>query len=555
MNTPRTAIALVAIFCGCGSAPDDSALLPASTPIDPDSDSDPDSGPPCLVTVYAESEFEGNQACLTTGTFTRQDLDAMGFAETSIGSVTLDSGYRLTVITDSGGRYETAAADAKVSLSMLPGKVSSMMVDECGAGFFEDREGHRAGTCLGAGTYDAKALAASGLRPGQTRSVSVAPGYSLTLERSDGTTTTTDVLDANSEELSFEGKTILSAKLVAQDPMKEPAVDSQEAEADERGSGINLGNAKHLFILGDSLSDQHNAYGNIHFLWCPNPHYGYWNGRFTNGRNWVDYLLEDNPQLKSVHNKAVGGSKVLKSHLWRPNLEQQAQKIVASKTKHELQDSIVIVWSGSNDLHNEARSSNWTEGKPAKHHGFGFGVKVGEKIAVIVRNLHEKHHVGHVLIADMPPLNLIPMVRTDAEFTNDLLGKARVQFLEESVRGTDFIIDLAARVHRSWAHRVPVNGFVSDFLTGRVGPEPFDQEGLRRPCQVLGGLNACAVSLRHGYDDKACPKKMFMDQLHPTSAAHCGVENVFLSTMVEAGYTDVRFGDCKRKDRLPGNHD
>jgi hypothetical protein len=266
----------------------------------------------------------------------------------------------------------------------------------------------------------------------------------------------------------------------------------------------------------------------------------------------VDYLLEDNPQLKSVHNKAVGGSKVLKSHLWRPDLEQQAQKVVAGKTKHELERSIVIIWSGSNDLTAAAKESNWTDGQPAKHHGFDFGIRVGSKIAHIMRNLHDKHHVRHILVADMPPLSMIPVVRTDAEFKDELMGQARVHFLEEAVKATDFLVEAMAGANQHWAHRVAVGRFIRSYLTGEVGPDPFDREGLRHPCQVMGGLNACTTSFRHDYIDKACHKKMFMDQLHPTSVAHCGLENTFLEAMRTAGYTDVRSGHCHR---LPGHGD
>ncbi len=163
----------------------------------------------CFATIFGAPGFAGSQACLPLGTFTRAELEERGFTDASVGSVTLNFGFRVTVATDSPGhRYETAAPDPAVA-PISAGQVKSVTVENCVAGLFEDAHGHSNGTCLSPGVHD--------VRIERIRSVQVAPGYTLTLQRSDGTTATTDSLEFLSPPLSAPGSTILSATVAARE--------------------------------------------------------------------------------------------------------------------------------------------------------------------------------------------------------------------------------------------------------------------------------------------------------------------------------------------------
>ncbi len=309
-----------------------------------------------------------------------------------------------------------------------------------------------------------------------------------------------------------------------------------------RASGKpNIKDFKHVYLLGDSLTDQKNAFDSIRGLWCPNPAYGYWNGRFTNGRNWVDYFQESN-HLKGLENLAVGGSKVLKSAKWRPSLMKQAQAAVAKTPKGDRGKSLVILWSGPNDLTEAAQAQKYQGGtKPATDNGRKFGYTVGYGV-VQVMNYLRKEGIVHLVVADIPPLDLVPVVMTPP-YTEDPrlgIGRDRVTYLKSAVKSANFVIALHAAVNKE-VH-VPQNEFITSYITGEVkNPVMSD---VHNACQVLGSLNACTTSLRHDYIDNPCLQKMFMDQLHPTSLAHCFIKGVFEEAMRLAGYSGIEFGDC-----------
>ncbi|UQA59923.1 SGNH/GDSL hydrolase family protein [Polyangium aurulentum] len=521
----------------------------------------------CVATVYAGTNFEGNQLCLPAGTFTRAELEARGFTEKSIRSLTLDPGFRVRVVTDAACRhYESASPTSAIA---LPGKVSSIIIDACAVGLFDGEDAQGAGTCLGVGRYDADALTRLGLEAGSTHSVSVAPGYVLQLERTDGKTSTTDVLEFESGPLSDPGRKVISAHVLAKPespyadaPLSDEAIarilrDAAAASAPGSALGAprfsaalaaatpedrpDLKSFKHVYLLGDSLTDQTKAFDTIRGLWCPNPAYGYWNGRFTNGRNWVDYFQEAQ-QLTGLDNRAVGGSKVLKSAVWRPSLMQQAQEAVGKTPKEERLHTLVFLWSGPNDINEAAQAQQYQGGtEPAKENGWKFGYEVGNGV-VQVMNYLRREGIEHLVVADLPPLDLVPVVRTPP-YTEDPrlgIGKDRVTYLGSAVAGANFLIVLHATVNKEVL--VPQNRFITSYIKGEVQnpvmPDVHDA------CQVLGNLNACTPSFLHDYIDKPCPGKMFMDQLHPTSLAHCGLKRVFEEAMFQAGYTGIEFRDC-----------
>lgn len=302
----------------------------------------------------------------------------------------------------------------------------------------------------------------------------------------------------------------------------------------------NLKSFKHVYLLGDSLTDQNNAFNKMRGLWCPNPAKGYWHGRFTNGRNWVDYFQENN-HLKGLENMAVGGSKVLTSALWRPSLMKQAKAAVAKTPKGDRGKTLVILWSGPNDLTEAAQAQKNQGGtKSATSNGWKFGYKVGMGV-VQVMNYLRKEGIGRLVVADLPPLDIVPVVRTPP-YTDPKrgIGRDRVAFLKSAVRAANFVIASHAVVNKE-VH-VPMSKLMAAYITGEIKNPVMDD--VHNACQVLGGMNACTVTFRHNYIDKQCPKQLFMDQLHPTSLGHCFIKVFFEEAMVQAGYSGITFGDC-----------
>jgi hypothetical protein len=577
-RTLITLFALSGALVGCSSAqpPSPDTTPDASPPAAPPADAAtvqtgdlPDD--PCQITVFASPQFAGNQACFPTGTFTRAQLDSAGFTDTTIGSVTLDFGYRLTITDATGAVYETTQPTPSVDKTLLPGSVSSVTVDECTAGLFEDSAGHTAGTCLAVGSYDAPALAALGLRPNSTRSVSVAPGFVLTLQRTDGTTTTTDVLDFSSPPLSSPGSTIVSASVAAESTsvanerrrrlgLFAPRHDDPNPTALDAGAPIPppSGPFQTIYVVGDSLSDQENAFNSIRALYCPNPAFGYWQGRFTNGRNWVDYFTGDNGAAGTVKNLAVGGSLVMSSQIWRPSLMQQAQTIPAAATPN---DSLVILWSGSNDVNGAAQKFKGSDADGADQ-GKALGAQVAGEINAVMLWLKVARNIQYMVVAELPPIQQVPIIRTPA-YSND---PERVAFLTQAVEMANTQINTSTQENTSfndYAGAVaPMAGFILGLINHNGGEENPDwplMPDVTDACQILGSLNACSFSFFHSYIDMPCNQpggKMFMDQLHPSSLAHCGLAGVFELTMRNAGYNFVELGStrltCPSKEQVPG---
>jgi hypothetical protein len=511
----------------------------------------------CQVTLHSAPGFGGDHACLGKGTYTRADLRAAGFSGTSVGSVTLDLGHRVTVRDEAGGAYETTQVDEAVDGVRGPRPLASVTVEECTAGLFKDAAGHVGGRCLGPGSYDAKDLASLGIAPGSVRSVSVAPRYELTLVRRQGTTTLTDVLTFLSPPLSTPGATIVSAKVAPAQPPSQPPKKRVPRKREPASAAF-----KNVYILGDSLSDQTNMWNSYlsYFLLCPNPAYGYYEGRFTNGQNWVDYLTDDNPGIGGMlTNKAVGGSKALTSAVFRPSLMQQAQTL---PTADGADDALVIIWDGSNDVNGEAQGYKGGTGTSSGGGGGGgggtgdpqtdgqtFGQLLAEQIEIVEAWLSVNRNVRHDIVAELPPIQIVPIIRTPAYADSP----AKQTYLAAAVTAANQGIDAPRVPANVEVTVVPMDSFISGLING--GGWANYMTDVTDACQVLGNLNACSFAYSRSYVDKPCPQKMFMDQLHPSSLAHCGLAGEFEQAMTQAGVASVNVGSseqtCPTKEQVP----
>ena len=162
---------------------------------------------------------------------------------------------------------------------------------------------------------------------------------------------------------------------------------------------------------------------------------------------------------------------------------------------------------------------------------------------VQVMNYLRKEGIGRLVVADIPPLDIVPVVRTKP-YTEDPrggIGRDRVTYLKSAVRAANFVIALHAVTNKE-VH-VPMNKLMAAYITGEVKSPVMPD--VHDACQVLGKMNACTVTVRHNYIDKPCPGRMFMDQLHPTSLGHCFIKGFFEEAMLQAGYSGIEFGDCR----------
>ncbi|RCJ15928.1 GDSL family lipase [Nostoc sp. ATCC 43529] len=113
---------------------------------------------------------------------------------------------------------------------------------------------------------------------------------------------------------------------------------------------VSAQNYDDIYVFGDSFSDTGNVFNFTNGAIPPNP--TYFNGRFSNGPVWVEYLasklgLNFNPN----NNFAFGGSTTGSENLglsFLPGLKQQIDEFTTINKSAD-RDALYIIWAGTND--------------------------------------------------------------------------------------------------------------------------------------------------------------------------------------------------------------
>ncbi|WP_445632832.1 GDSL family lipase [Nostoc sp. DSM 114161] len=113
---------------------------------------------------------------------------------------------------------------------------------------------------------------------------------------------------------------------------------------------VSAQNYDDIYVFGDSLSDTGNVFNATNRVIPPSP--TYFNGHFSNGPVWVEYLasklgLTFNPK----NNFAFGGATTGSDNLglsFLPGLKQQINEFT-TLNKSADRDALYIIWAGAND--------------------------------------------------------------------------------------------------------------------------------------------------------------------------------------------------------------
>ncbi|ACC83622.1 SGNH/GDSL hydrolase family protein [Nostoc punctiforme] len=104
-----------------------------------------------------------------------------------------------------------------------------------------------------------------------------------------------------------------------------------------------------IYVFGDSLSDIGNVFNATNGIIPPSP--TYYDGHFSNGPNWVDYLASDLGLTSNLKNNfAFGGATTGIENIGLatlPGLQQQINNFVAAETADP--NALYIIWAGTND--------------------------------------------------------------------------------------------------------------------------------------------------------------------------------------------------------------
>jgi thermolabile hemolysin len=251
-----------------------------------------------------------------------------------------------------------------------------------------------------------------------------------------------------------------------------------------------------VFVFGDSLSDVGAVFRVSGGLYPPDP--PYFQGRYSNGRIWVEYLI-DRLQLSQnqVHHLAYGGATTGITNTRAenltypanlvPNLLNQIQTVVQPYEQSNQSmnaDALYILWVGANDY----LQGSTTTVTP---------------IANLNEAIHSLITVGarRLLIANLPDLGQLPATRNTAN--SEALSTLTQQHNQELERS---LINLTQEQFELQIAFLNVSRLYQEVITA---PQQFG---------FTNAVNACLGSSEGGCENP--DRFLFWDGIHPTTAAH-----------------------------------
>lgn len=251
-----------------------------------------------------------------------------------------------------------------------------------------------------------------------------------------------------------------------------------------------LNQFKAAYFYGDSLVDDGNTYRATDETFPPSP--PYYEGRFSNGPVWPEYIADDfEKRGQPTNNFAYGGANALPNNGQVPGVPwlglQIAKSVPQLLATHDL-NSVAMVLIGSNDINEAASAGGDTEAVGAA----AAAAVVGGALALYGLG------VEHVQFFTLPPIALTP----------------RYTMAEPA---------LAAQVARgAAAFNTTLLGLLPALSALDLSYSTFDLDALFRDAianpAAYGFTNVTDSCLFTGCTTPG--SYLFWDELHPTAAAH-----------------------------------
>lgn len=252
-----------------------------------------------------------------------------------------------------------------------------------------------------------------------------------------------------------------------------------------------------LYVFGDSLSDTGMVFQATGGMYPPNP--TYYQGRYSNGRVWIEYLAESlHLSSKQTNNFAYGGATTGSvGNNYVPTLLNQVQSFTQTHQKTN-SDALYVLWAGANDYLQGVSSAT----VPVKN------------LTIAINSLTD---VGakKILVGNLPDLGQLPATRTSKNSVNlNALTQAHNQGLRRSLK-------ILSQQHSDLEIVVlDANTLYRDAI---ANPAAFNFTNVTTPC--LSGSSICSNP----------DQFLFWDGIHPTAAAHRIIGKTAFSTIQEAG--------------------
>ncbi|WP_373498259.1 SGNH/GDSL hydrolase family protein [Desulfococcus sp.] len=235
-----------------------------------------------------------------------------------------------------------------------------------------------------------------------------------------------------------------------------------------------------IVVFGDSLSDN----GNLVLIENqpkPDPAL-YYEGRFSNGPVWVEYLADPQRLNLPLHDRALGGAQ--SDGLVPPGLIEQVTAYIATSVPPLSHNSLFIIWIGGNDYLN----------------GNGDFQEAVDNINTAMERLVE-FEAMHILVLNLPDLGAIP----------DTLGTPEAA--EATTFSLNFNAELGNMIDRFSVEHPEIGLYEFDvfsfFIEVRNNPAAFGFINVTEPSPNF--------QIENNFDGAGY---MFWDDKHPTTAAH-----------------------------------
>ena len=257
-----------------------------------------------------------------------------------------------------------------------------------------------------------------------------------------------------------------------------------------------------LYVFGDSLSDVGTVFRATGGTYPPSP--TYFQGRYSNGRIWAEYLA-DRLHLSSrqTNNFACGGATTgSERNTLVPGLLTQVQSFTQTHQQTN-PNGLYVLWAGANDYLQGVSSAT---------------VPV-ENVTGAITSLAG---VGakKILVANLPDLGQLPATRTSANSASlSALTQAHNQGLRRSLKL------LSQQYSDLQIVTLDANTLYRDAITN---PAAFGFTNVISSC--LSGSRACGNS----------DQFLFWDGIHPTTAAHRILGEAAFSAIQDGGMVNSR---------------
>jgi len=264
--------------------------------------------------------------------------------------------------------------------------------------------------------------------------------------------------------------------------------------AQDRG----IGHIKDIYVFGDSLSDNGNLFNATGGLAPPSP--PYFDGRFSNGPVWVEYLDDMLPRA-ALNDFAFGGAYSdfrNENALSLPGVLTQVAAFLGTNPQFNHRD-LCIVWSGANNYIFEPDIS-----VPSS---------VVDDVSLAIQQLAWAG-CQSFLIPNLPNIGESPFGMSVPGLQEVLTLKIETHNSElaeevDWLRG-DLGIEIIV---------LDVNILFGRTLAGQLGFVNSTVPCLVTIAEVPTPTGACPVD-DTGQIARVAPKTLFMDGVHPTTAAH-----------------------------------